>query len=119
MDTVQKVIILRKTKNWPQTDLAKKSGVSRVMIGKYERAEVAPSIEAAKKIADAFNVSFDYLIQDTQEIPQEIENIGLSKKIRLIEQIEDDEQNMVFKFIDSLLTKKKFKDFFQKNVAAL
>jgi transcriptional regulator with XRE-family HTH domain len=30
------------------------------MIGKYERAEALPSIEAAKKIADAFQVSLDY-----------------------------------------------------------
>ena len=45
---------LRKAKDWSQTDLSGKSGVSREMIGKYERNEAVPSIEAAKKIADAF-----------------------------------------------------------------
>lgn len=29
---------------------------------KYERGEAVPSIEAAKKIADAFEVSLDYLV---------------------------------------------------------
>lgn len=52
---------LRNTKGWSQSDLAAKSGVSRVMIGKYEREEAVPSIEAAKKIAEAFEVSLDYL----------------------------------------------------------
>jgi len=42
--------------------LANNSGVSRVMIGKYERGEAVPSIGAAKKIADAFEVSLDYLV---------------------------------------------------------
>ncbi len=42
--------------------MANNSGVSRVMIGKYERGEAVPSIGAAKKIADAFEVSLDYLV---------------------------------------------------------
>ena len=31
------------------------------MIGKYERGEAVPSIDAAKKIADAREVSLDYI----------------------------------------------------------
>ena len=53
---------LREKKEWSQTDLADQSTVSRVMIGKYERGEAVPSIEAAKKIADALGVSLDYLV---------------------------------------------------------
>jgi len=53
---------LRKEKNWSQTDLAKQSDVSREMISKYERSIAMPSVDAAKKIADAFDVSLDYLV---------------------------------------------------------
>jgi transcriptional regulator with XRE-family HTH domain len=53
---------LRKKQSWSQSELADKTNVSRVMIGKYEREEAVPSIEAAKSIADAFNVSLDYLV---------------------------------------------------------
>jgi transcriptional regulator with XRE-family HTH domain len=35
------------------------------MIGKYERDEVKPSIEVAAKIADALEVSLDYLVGKT------------------------------------------------------
>ena len=38
------------------------SSISSVMIGKYERNEAVPSIDVAKKIADAFGVSLDYLV---------------------------------------------------------
>jgi len=41
------------------------------------------------------------------------------KKRKLIQELEPEEKNMVFKMADTFLTKKKFKDFSQKNVAAL
>jgi transcriptional regulator with XRE-family HTH domain len=49
-------------RGWSQTDLADKSDVSLVMIDKYERGEAIPSIDAAKKIANALEVSLDYLV---------------------------------------------------------
>jgi hypothetical protein len=33
--------------------------------------------------------------------------------------MDEEDRSMIFKMIDTILTKKKFKDFFQKNVAAL
>jgi len=33
--------------------------------------------------------------------------------------MEEEDRSMIFKMIDTILTKKKFKDFFNKNVAAL
>jgi transcriptional regulator with XRE-family HTH domain len=66
METGKIIATLRDAKGWSQTDLANNSGVSRVMIGKYERGEAVPSIDAAKKIADAFEVSLDYLVGEGQ-----------------------------------------------------
>jgi ribosome-binding protein aMBF1 (putative translation factor) len=43
------------------------------MIGKYERWEAVPSIDAAKKIADALEVSLDHLVGEGL-------NNGLDKK---------------------------------------
>ena len=34
------------------------------IIGKYERGENMPSIEVAAKIAEALNVTLDYLVKD-------------------------------------------------------
>lgn len=66
METGKIIAALRGAKGWSQTDLANHSRVSRVMIGKYERREAVPSIDAAKKIADAFEVSLDYLVGEGQ-----------------------------------------------------
>ncbi|WP_430906562.1 hypothetical protein [Maribacter sp. 2-571] len=35
------------------------------------------------------------------------------------QELDEEESSMIFKMIDSFLTKKKFKDFFNKNVASL
>ncbi len=54
-------------------------------------------------------------------VPQEItvEDKTLMEQVKMIQELEPEEKNMVFKMVDTFLTKKKFKDFFQKNVAAL
>jgi transcriptional regulator with XRE-family HTH domain len=50
--------------NWSQSQLAKKSGVSREMIGRDERGKAILSIEVAKKIADACGGSLDFLLDE-------------------------------------------------------
>lgn len=61
MNIGDKITDLRKQKNMNQTELGKAAGVSREIIGRYERNEVMPSIEVAAKIAEALDVSLDYL----------------------------------------------------------
>ena len=60
------------------------------------------------------SVNFDGNIPDQVTI----EDKSLMEQVKLIEELELEEKNMVFKMINTFLIKKKFKDFFQKNVAA-
>lgn len=48
-----------------------------------------------------------------------VEDKTTVEQIKLIQELDPDDKSMIFKMIDTMLTKKKFKDFFQKNVAAL
>jgi transcriptional regulator with XRE-family HTH domain len=105
MDTGNIITELRKQKNWSQTDLATKSGLSRVMIGKYERGEASPSIDAAKKMADAFEVSLDYLAGKTSI---ELSESTLSR-LREVTQLPSEEQNQIFKVMDALVRDYKAK----------
>lgn len=41
------------------------------------------------------------------------------EQINMINQLDEDDRTVVFKIIDTMLTKKKFKDFFNNYVAAL
>ncbi len=39
--------------------------------------------------------------------------------MRLIGQLEEEDKQTIFRLIDKMLTNEKFKDFFNKNIAAL
>lgn len=66
-------------------------------------------------------MTIDQIVSFDGAVPQEItvEDKTLMEQVKLIQELEPDEKNMVFKMVDTFLTKKKFKDFFQKNVASL
>ena len=55
------------------------------------------------------------------DMPKEVtvQDKSTVEQMNLIQQLDEDDKNMIFKMIDKMLTTKKFKDFFQKNVAAL
>ena len=91
---------LRDKKAWSQAELADNSGVSRVMIGKYERGEAVPSIDAAKKIADAFEVSLDYLTGEGQNSKFDKKTL---KRLHDLEALEDDKKKTLFDLIDTYI----------------
>jgi transcriptional regulator with XRE-family HTH domain len=90
----------RDKNNFSQSDLAEKSNVSRVMIGKYERGEAIPSIDAAKKIADALNVSLDFLVGESKNATFDKRTI---QRIQELELLEDSKKETLFDLIDTYI----------------
>jgi len=109
MSTGKIIAQLRKEKNWSQTELANESGISRVMIGKYERDEASPSIDAAKKIADSMGVSLDALVG--QDKFSGI-NRATIKRIEEMEQLDIDTKHHLFFLIDNVIQNYKTKKAF-------
>ncbi len=72
-------------------------------------------------MAKYFGMTIDELVNFDGAVPAEVtvEDKTLMEQVKLIQELEPEEKTMVFKMIDTFLTKKKFKDFFQKNVAML
>ena len=93
MNIGDKITAMRKQKNLSQTDLGKAAGVSREIIGRYERNEVLPSIEVAAKIADVLEVSLNYLAGNSQKAAVD------KKTMKLIHDIEDLEPSIKDKLI--------------------
>lgn len=64
-------------------------------------------------------VTLDELVHMNGKVPDEITIVDkfTNERLKLITQQE--EKSAIFHIIDGMLTKKKFKDFFQKNVATL
>jgi len=64
----ERITLQRKQLKLSQHDLAKRVGTSAPIIGRYEREEIKPSIDMAKKIADELGVTVDYLIGGTDKL---------------------------------------------------
>lgn len=88
----QRLKALRREKKITQEQLAKKVGVERSSIGKYEGSgNIMPSHEVLSALADFFDVSVDYLIGRTNEVSNvtpiytfnKTENKSLSKGIKI------------------------------------
>ncbi|MCD9574169.1 helix-turn-helix domain-containing protein [Flavobacterium soyae] len=100
MNTGAIISQLRDKNGFSQSDLAEKSQVSRVMIGKYERGEAVPSIDAAKKIADALGVSLDYLVGVTSQTSFDKRTL---ERIIDLELLEESKKQTLYDLIDTYI----------------
>ena len=75
-------------------------GGSHLRIGKYERGEVSASVETAKKIADAFDVMLDYLVDETAAGTFDKKTV---QRIQELQNLPDEEQRRVFVMMDAFL----------------
>ncbi len=89
--------------------MASKSAVSKEMIGKYERGEAVPSIEAAKRIADAFEVSLDYLSGEGVNASFDKKNLT---RLQDIEKLDTDTKEKIYFVSDNIIQNVKAKKAF-------
>ncbi|QYS90174.1 helix-turn-helix transcriptional regulator [Flavobacterium davisii] len=86
-----------------QTDLASQLGIHKNVLGRYERNEVYPSIDLARKIADILDVSLDYLTgKDDVQIDKDT-----SSRILEVSKFEEADRNHIFSVIDAFIAKRK------------
>lgn len=112
---------LREEKGMTQQQIADLVNMHRSNYSKVEGGQRELFIKALNKIARYFGVSLDQLVNGDGSLPEEVvlEDTNTLEQVRLIQELNEEERTMVFKMIETFLTKKKFKDFFNKNVAAL
>jgi transcriptional regulator with XRE-family HTH domain len=73
------------------------------VLGRYERNEVYPSIDIARKIADILDVSLDYLTgKEDVQIDKDT-----SSRILEVSKFEEADRNHIFSVIDAFIAKRK------------
>lgn len=91
----------RKKKNISQEELAKILQTKGPVIGRYERNEITPSVEVAAKIADALDVSLDYLVGASSFV---VKDKKMLHRLELLDKIDDDDRETILKVVDNYLT---------------
>ena len=99
----ERLTVVRKRKKLSQADVGKKIGINGDAYGRYDRDAVRPTIEMAVKIAEALEVSLDYLVGKTDT---ELDNATL-KRLQDVTRLPDKEKESVFVFLDAFLAKMK------------
>jgi len=63
----------------------------------------------------------DGILNPGKELPNEVtaEEKTTMEQMRLLQQLDEEDRQTIFRLLEKMLTNKKFKDFFQKNLAAL
>ena len=73
VETAQRLADLRRQKGYSQESLARKLGLSRQAVSKWERAESSPDTENLISLAKLYGVSLDELLNPSEAIEDDIE----------------------------------------------
>jgi transcriptional regulator with XRE-family HTH domain len=97
MNFGEKLIEARKAKNLSQEDLGKLIGIDKRIISRYETNKTAPSIEVAKKMAEALQVSLDYLTELNNSLF--INDVEMTKLLSDYDKLDNEEKITIKKII--------------------
>lgn len=99
----------RKSKAMSQEDLAKMLGTKGPAIGRYERDEMKPSIEAAANMAQFLDVSLDWLVGHTD---MELDK-KMIQRIQQVTKMEPKDKEHVFAMLDAFIKQNISQTVFQ------
>jgi transcriptional regulator with XRE-family HTH domain len=111
--SVKKILELKQLK---QKEVAAAAGLLPSNYSKIEKGERHISIEVLDKIARLFGMTTDQVIHYEGKLPKEvtIQDKTFSEKLKLIEQLNEEDKQALFRIIDAMLTKPSSKISSQK-----
>ena len=104
----KKLAECRKAKGLSQKELAKLLNTSHSVIGKYEREEMTPSIEAAVKLANLLDTTVGYLLGENKEASL-LKDTKMLKRLEDIDNLPSEDKQGILYAIDNLLKAAKLK----------
>ena len=110
MALAERVRQLRSQHGWSQGELAEQVGADPAQISRYEHGRITPSADAVVRLAQAFDVSCDYLLVD--DAPRRrfrsAEDV-LGDQLAAVAELGEHDREMVASFIEALVTKTRLK----------
>lgn len=97
-----KLLRLRRERGWSQPEVGKLIGTSGAIVGRYERGEITPSIEVARKLADAFGVTVDFLVSD-RELPEILKDREMLARWKALGEVPETDRQRILYLVDGLI----------------
>ena len=110
------IIRLRKEKGWSQAELGQKIGAHLTHVNRIETGKYMPSLETLLKMAEVFQVPLDYLVYSNEGSysPVKIEDETLAERLKLINNLGEDDRKVITRIIDAMLTQQKMLNLLTK-----
>jgi transcriptional regulator with XRE-family HTH domain len=101
----------RLEKGYSKSDLAKEINVHYSQIGRYEEKGAQPSADILAKLANALEVTSDFLMNGTSEdlADSTLTDKELLNQFKMIEKMTEEKKSVVKIFLDAFITKDKIK----------
>lgn len=98
----KKIAILRKEKDWSQTDLANELSTSVSVISRYERDEMTPSVDTAKRLAELLGTTVGYLLGENDEANL-FKDPDVLERFKAIKSFKDSDREKIFFTLDAMI----------------
>lgn len=105
MEFAERLKVVREEKGLSQTELAAKTGLQPSAVSHFESGRRSPSFDNLRRLADALNVTIDYLLGRSNQR----EAVGPASDLlfRNYERLSNEDQEQVNKFAEFLAEKGK------------
>lgn len=106
----ERIKTLRKEAGWSQGELAEKVGGDARQLSRYENGRITPSLDAAMRLAEAFNVSLDHLtFDDVPRRPLHAAENALGDRLAVVAELDDADLTSLRNVIDGLVAKRRLR----------
>ena len=104
---------LRKERKMTQEELAKLLNTSISVVGRYERDEMTPSVEVAKKIAGFLDTTVGYLLGETEKADL-FKDPTMLKRLNELDKMNKEDKKHILHVLDGFIKSVRL-----KNIASL
>jgi len=114
---------LRESKGLTQQEMADLMHTHRTGYSKMENNQQDIPVDKLVFVAKHFGIAVDDIIffNEKNGVPNEVsmEDTAVLEQLKLINELDNEEKNILLKLIETFVSKKRFKDYLQKNIATL
>lgn len=121
MSIAENLRTIREQRGLQQKQVALEIGIGTTNYNRVENGQREASIDVLDKLANYYGITIDEIVHfNNKKLPPKevtIQDKAIVEQVNLISQLDEKEKNVVYTIVESFISKKRFKDFVQQNIA--
>ncbi|MDH5525392.1 MAG: helix-turn-helix domain-containing protein [Desulfobulbaceae bacterium] len=112
MTIAERIRQLRQERHWTQAELAERLGIHQKQVSAYERGVNLPSTDILIKLAEAFDVTLDYLAFEAKGRPAKlnVQDRELLRRFEMVDTLSEKEKELAKEILDLVILKHRFQE---------